>query len=317
MIALARSDVPLIFVALVSASAQAYPDRPINLIIPFPAGGATDAGARAMIPFLEKYLGAQFVIINRAGAGGEIGSVELAKASPDGYTIGFINTPNVLTIPIERKARYRLEDFAPIANILDDPGAIAVRKESRFKTLRDVVDFAKANPEAVTYGTTGVGSDDHLATLAIERLTGAKLTHVIFSGGAQVRTALFGGHIELGVYNIAEMMSDIRNGLVRPLGQMSAERWSEASDIPTLREQGFDIIMSAARGIVAPAGTPDAIRDQIAQAIAKTMADPAFQAIAKRHPLPLRFMPSAEYGSWLVEMRASFQQLWNTTPWKQ
>jgi len=306
----------LLIILGLTCISHAYPDRPINLIIPYPAGGATDAGARAMVPFLEKYLGGQFLVLNRAGAGGELGFAEIAKAPADGYTIGFINTPNVLTIPIERKAKYRMENFAPLANILDDPNAIAVRKESKFTTLREVVDFAKANPGAMTYGTTGIGSDDHLAGLKIERLTGVKLTHVPFSGGAQVRQSLMGGHIELGIYNMAEMVGDIRNGLVRPLGQMSEQRWEEAADVPTFREQGFDLVISAARGIAAPAGIPSAVRDQLALAIEKTLADPAFLAIAKKHPLPLKFMNASNYAAWLAQQQIAFQKLWDETPWK-
>ena len=314
---LARLCLGMVVLLGTAAGALAYPDRPITLIIPYPAGGATDAGARAMVPFLERSLGVQLIVVNRPGAGGEIGFAEIARARPDGYTIGFINTPNVITIPIERRARYAMENFAPLANILDDPDGVAVRPQSEFRTLADVIAFAKANPRAVSYGTTGIGSDDHLAALEIERMTGVRMTHVPFAGGAQVRTALAGGHITLGIYNMAEMVGDLRNGVVRSLGQMSAERWSGAADVPTLREQGFDVVMSATRGMAAPAGIPDEVRDRLGKAIEQVVNDPAFQEIARKHPLPLAYLGPREYAAMLSRMQAEFTRLWAATPWQQ
>ena len=170
----------------------AYPDRPITMIVAFPPGGGTDAAARTLARFMQMALGQPVVVNNRAGAGGELGFSELARARPDGYTIGFINTPNVVTIPIERRVRYRLEDFSLIANVVDDPGAFFVLADSPFRTLADLVAHAKAKPEDVTYGTSGIGSDDHLAALAFERLAGVKLTHVPFAGASAVRNALLG-----------------------------------------------------------------------------------------------------------------------------
>src|SRR3712207_4589649 len=128
----------------------AYPERPITMVVAFPPGGGTDAAARTLARFMSATLGQPIVVNNRAGAGGELGFSELARARPDGYTIGFINTPNVVTIPIERRARYRLEDFAPIANVVDDPGGFFVLADSPFRTLADLVAHAKARPEEVT-----------------------------------------------------------------------------------------------------------------------------------------------------------------------
>ena len=156
------------------AQAQApYPDRPITMIIAYAAGGGTDTAARTLARFMEKDLGQSVVVVNRPGAGGEIGWSELARAKPDGYTIGFTNTPGIVTVPIERQARFKLDDFAPIANIVDDPGGIWVLTDSPYRSFAELVEAAKKAPGTLGYGTTGIGSDDHLAMLALERLTGA------------------------------------------------------------------------------------------------------------------------------------------------
>ena len=149
----------------------AYPEQPINMIVAYAPGGGTDIIARVLARYMEKYLGndAKIVVQNRPGAGGAIGFSAIASAPPDGYTIGFINTPNVLTIPIERKATFTWQSFDLLGNIVDDPGNFSVHADSPIKTLADLAAYAKANPGAVTYGTTGIGSDDHLATLMFER----------------------------------------------------------------------------------------------------------------------------------------------------
>ncbi|MFC7542386.1 Bug family tripartite tricarboxylate transporter substrate binding protein [Siccirubricoccus deserti] len=155
------------------AIAQSYPDRPLTMVIAFPAGGGTDIAARPLARIMEKYLGQPVVITNRPGAAGEIGFTELARSKPDGYTIGFINTPTIVTIPIERpQARFRLDDFSPVLNIVDDPGAIWVVPDSPIRNVADLVAEAKKRPGQVSYGTSGIGSDDHLAVLALERVTG-------------------------------------------------------------------------------------------------------------------------------------------------
>src|SRR3954471_2077547 len=148
-----------------SASALAeYPERPINLIVAYPPGGGTDLVARAIAPYLEKYLGggAKMVIVNRSGAGGEVGMAALANAQPDGYTIGFVNTPPLLTVPIERTAQFGGPGrFELLGNIIDDPCNFAVNADSDIRTLKDLAAYARANPGKVTVGSSGIGSRRH------------------------------------------------------------------------------------------------------------------------------------------------------------
>ncbi len=307
--------------AALPAGAQAqsgeWPRRPISMIVAFPAGGGTDVAARTVARFLERELGQSVVVMNRGGAGGDIGWTEMARAQPDGYTIGFINTPNVLTNPIERQTRYRLDSFAPIANIVDDPSAFFVRNDSDLRTVQDLVSFAKANPDTVTYGTTGIGSDDHLAALALERLAGIRLTHVPFTGAAPVRTALLGGQITIGSMNMGEGIADMRQGQIRALGQMSETRWSEAAEVPTFREQGFDVVQGSMRGIAAPAGVPGEIRLRLAQAVRVVIDNPEFRRLASQQALPLRFLGPEEFATVLRAEQAKLEALWSAHPWKE
>ncbi len=305
-------------IAILGCAAQAYPDKPISMIVAYGPGGGTDLTARVIGPFIEKHLGggAKIVVVNRPGAGGEIGFTALADAAPDGYTIGFINTPNVLSIPIERKTGYSWERFELLGNIVDDPGGFSVHNAGEIKTLADLVTYAKANPNTVTVGTTGVGSDDHLAMLAFQKITGVKMTHVPFPGAAAVRTALVGRHITLGAINIGEAMQFVQSGSpFRNLGQMSVKRSDIAPDVPTFKEQGFDMEFASLRGIAAPNGLPAEIRDRLVAAVAKAAADPEFQAKAKEIYAPIRFLAPSEYAATMKRTEEELRVMWKETPW--
>ncbi|MCK8786617.1 tripartite tricarboxylate transporter substrate binding protein [Roseomonas sp. NAR14] len=299
------------------AGAADYPDRAIAMIVAYPPGGGTDVVARMLARYMAASLGQPVVVNNRAGAGGEIGFTELARARPDGYTIGFINTPNLVTIPIERRARYRLEDFSLIANVIDDPGGFFVLANSPFRSLADLVAHARANPEAVTYGTSGIGSDDHLAALAFERQAGVKLTHVPFSGAATVRNALLGGQITVASLNVSEGFADLQSGAARALGQMSERRWEQAPDVPTFREQGFDILEGSMRGVGAPAGLPGPVLDRLSNAVRDAVANPEFRQLAAQQALPLRFLAPDAFKAELVALREQYQKLWAEHPWRE
>lgn len=300
------------------AHAADYPDRPINIIVGYAPGGGTDLVARAIAPYLEKYIGsgARVVVHNRPGAGGGIGFGELAHAAPDGYTIGFINTPNVLTTPIERKTRYTWQSYDLLGNLVDDPGNFSVHSDSPIKNLKELAAYAKAHPEEVTVGTTGQGSDDHLAMLMFERATGIKMSHVPFKGAGEVRTAMTGKHITVGAINIGEALQYAKGGTpLRNLGQMSATRTSLAPDVPTFKEQGFPIEMASLRGLAAPKGLPAPIRDRLVKAVEQAAADPQFQAQAASIFAPMRYMAPKEYAGELRETEQKFRDLWKDMPW--
>ena len=305
-------------VAAPTAALAAYPEQPIKMIVGYGAGGGTDIIARVMAPYIAKYLGnnASIVVHNRAGAGGAIGFSELARAPADGYTIGFVNTPNVLTIPIERKVDFTWQSFDLLGNVIDDPGNFSVHTDSPIKDLKGLVAHAKANPGAVTYGTTGIGSDDHLAAMQFERAAGVKLTHVPFKGAAEVHNAIASKQITMAAMNIGEALQYAKGGTpLRHLGQMSGSRTNLAPNVPTFKEQGYDIVMASLRGIAAPKGLPPAVREQLATAIQKAAADPEFQAKAANYFAPLRYLAPAAYEAELKQSEAGFRALWKEMPW--
>ncbi len=308
----------LLSATMAGPALAAYPEQPIKMIVAYGAGGGTDIIARVMAPYIAKYLGnnASIVVMNRPGAGGGIGFSEVATAQPDGYTIGFINTPNVLTIPIERKVNFHWQGFDLLGNVIDDPGNFSVHAESPIKNLKELVAFAKANPGAVTYGTTGIGSDDHLAALMFERAAGVKLTHIPFKGAAEVHNAIASKQIFMAAMNIGEALQYQKGGTpLRHLGQMSTTRTVLAPNVATFKEQGYDIVMASLRGIAAPKGLPAPVREQLVNAIQKAAADPEFQAKAANYFAPLRYLAPARYEAELKESEGGFKQLWQAMPW--
>ncbi|NYT84839.1 tripartite tricarboxylate transporter substrate binding protein [Pusillimonas harenae] len=301
------------------AAQAAYPEHPINMVVSYGPGGGTDLVARAMAPYIEKYLGndARIVVLNRPGAGGEIGFAEIARAKPDGYTIGFLNTPNLLTIPIQRKTQYHWTDFDLLGNLIDDPDSFAFNTTKHdFKSLDDLAKFAKAHPGEVTVGTTGKGSDDHLAMLAFQNAAGVEMLHVPYKGAGPVRTAISGGEIVLAAMNIGEVKAYIAGGSpMKSLGVMSAEPSEIAPELPTFKEQGYDIIMSSLRGIGAPKGLPEDIRNKLVEAVRQATADPEFRKTAQKMFVPLRYLGPDEYKAELAANEVMFKKVWEDTPW--
>ncbi|WP_203072749.1 tripartite tricarboxylate transporter substrate binding protein [Falsiroseomonas ponticola] len=293
------------------------PDRGLTMVVAFAAGGGTDLAARTIARFMERDLGQPVVVLNRPGAGGEIGFTELARARPDGLTIGFINTPHIVTLPIERRTRFQLSDFTLIGNIVDDPGGLWVLADSPYRTLEELLAAARARPETIGYGTTGIGSDDHLAMLALERASGAKFLHVPFGGSAQVKQNLLSRAIPVGVMNVAEGVNEMNQGVLRPLAQMGETRWQPLAQVPTLREKGFDVIEGSMRGMAAPAGLPAPVLDRLALSVRRTVENAEFQAAAVQQNLPLRFLAPDAYAAELRALQTRYQTLWNAHPWRE
>jgi tripartite-type tricarboxylate transporter receptor subunit TctC len=311
----------LLFAALVFLPGMvmgAYPERPITLIVAYPPGGGTDLVARALAPYIEKYLGggAKLVVVSRAGAGGEVGFAALANSAPDGYTIGFVNTPPLLTIPIERQAQFHWQRYDYIGNIIDDPCNFSVHGDTPIASLAELAAYAKAHPGEVTVGTTGIGSDDHIAMLKFERAAGVKMRHIPFKGSADVRAAIAGKQIMVAAINIGEALQYQKGGTaLRNLVQMSPARTNLAPELATAREQGYDIEMSSLRGMAAPKGLPPEIRERLVAAVERAAADPEFQAQAARFFAPLRYLPPAKYEAIVRDADVMYRAMWRDMPW--
>jgi tripartite-type tricarboxylate transporter receptor subunit TctC len=291
-------------------------DRPIQMIVAFAPGGSTDVMARAIEPLLEKELGADIVIENRPGASGEIAYTALSKAKPDGYTFSYINTPGFLSMQVQRKLGYDPKSIKPIARIVDDPAAVVVAESSPFKTLKDFVDAAKAAPGTISFGSSGVGTDDHLAIIILGSETVTQFTHIPFNGAGETRTAILGSQVSGGGLNISEFGGSDTTGL-RMIASFGAERSPQLPDVPTAREQGYDVEMTSERGIAAPRDLPDDITQKFSEAVKRVIEGPEFQEQAKKLSLPLAYLSGSDWEKQMPARLERFQNIWDETPWVQ
>ncbi len=253
-----------------------YPKRSISLIVPFAAGGSTDIGFRLLGAAMEKVMGSPVEIVNKAGAGSQVGNTELANAKPDGYTIGSVAAPGTITIYLdpERKATFKWGSFAPIGLHVWDPNVVIVAADSKYKTLKDLLDDAKQRPSAVKIANTGILGDDDLAILKLQKATNAKFAIVNFDSGAPALTALLGGHIDAAVQNVGDILTSFKGGKVRLLAVLDNQRSKFIPDVPTAEEQGVKVYNNSSRALVAPKGTPKEIVTYLAQVMEQAMKDP-------------------------------------------
>lgn len=294
--------------ATTAALADWPTDRPIEMIVAYAPGGGTDIMLRTLAPYLEADLGTQIPVMNRPGASGEIAYTALAQAKPDGYTISSLNTPGFLTMRIGRELRFDPAAICPIARIVEDPGMFVVQEGSEYNSLADLVAFAKENPGAVSIGTTGIGTDEHLAMLQLEQSAGIDLTAVPFGGANEAKTALLGGHVTAIGLNVGEFAS-AEPGQIKGLAQFAKERSILAPDLPTATEQGFDVLMSSERGLAAPCAVPEEQRARLSEAVDKALANPEFQEKAKQQGLALSYQSGADWSAAMPERLARYEEI--------
>ncbi|MGE0221760.1 MAG: tripartite tricarboxylate transporter substrate binding protein [Acetobacteraceae bacterium] len=260
-----------------------------------------------MAAVLEKDIGQPVVIVNKPGAGSQLGLTELARARPDGYTIGFITMPGVNTISLdpERKAAFTIDSFALIINQVFDAGVIWVRADSPFRTLADLVDAARTQPSKVTACTTGPLSDDHLAIMMLEEAADIRFRVVHFDGAAQQFTAILGGHVDVAFDNVGSVRKRVMSGEVRALAVLDKQRSTLMPEIPTAAELGYPtIISSSTRGLAAPRGTPPAVVEYLTAALRKAMENPEHVRRMQDVGLEVRIMTGADYAAYLQNQHA-------------
>lgn len=287
------------------AAQEVYPSKPINLIVAFPPGGSTDIGARVVASIAEKAVGQSIVVVNKGGAGGQVGWTELSRAKPDGYTIGFLNLPatNTAVTDPDRKAIFTEASFIPIINQVLDPGVVWVKADSRFKTMKDLLEEAKAKPGTIRAATTGILSDDHLAILMSEEVyAGANFRIVHLDGGATQLKEILSGNVDVAFDNVGSIVARIRTGEVRALAVLDHDRSKFLPDVPTMKELGYPtVISSSTRGIGAPKGTPQAVIDKLAAVFEKAMADPEHVKKLEEQGLAIKVMKGADYAKYYAD----------------
>lgn len=298
-------------------AAADYPTRAITMIVPFGAGGGTDVTARTVEPVLERFLGGDIVVENVPGGSGELGATRIARAAPDGYTIGWMNVTNTMSNSYARETGYETPgSYEPIANIVFDAAMVVVHPDSPFETFQDLLDHATENPEALTFATSGISSDSHLNLLLLHEASEARFIHAPFEGGAASRTALLGGHVDVLSSTRSEVQPYYEEGQVRILAAWTEERLDALPDVPTLKEHGLDLTSGSWRGLVAPAGTPRDIVEKLAAAVEQTVADADFQQRAEDMRLGLEYMNADDYLAFLEAWDERLTALWEANPWQ-
>lgn len=295
-------------------AAADYPERPITFQVPFGAGGGTDVAARTYAPYLEKCIGddATLVIINKPGASGQLGFAELAKSQPDGYMISTLNAPNFEIGAITGTA-YKLDQFELLGNIVGTNVTLVVSKDSPIMNLADLIKFAKESPNPVNIGTSSLGAEDHLTGLRFAKMADIKLATLPLESAGNVRNAVMGGHIQVGSLSNNETAPFMDQ--LRVLATATPERLPEMPDVPTFREQGFDLVAGSNHVLGTRAGTPKEIVDKLAGCISEVVKDPAFLADAKKRSVSLNFMDADTVKAFIAKEGADLEELWKTEPW--
>ena len=289
----------------VAAHAQDYPTKPITLIVPWPAGGSTDISMRAIADSASKVLGQPIVIDNKAGGGGTVGPATMAAAAkPDGYTISQIPI-TVFRLPLMQEVSWDpAKDFTYIVHLTGYTFGVTTSAESQFKSWKDVVDFAKANPGKVTYATPGPLTTPNIGMDFIMRHSGIQLTHVPMKGGGESISAVLGGHVTLQAES-PSWGAMVESGQMVLLMQWGPERNPKWPNAPTLKELGYPFVYDSPFGIAGPKGMPPAIVAKLHDAFKKTLDDPKVIEQAQKFDFTIRYLGPQDYAKSVVELMES------------
>ncbi|GHA96586.1 hypothetical protein GCM10007159_17910 [Modicisalibacter luteus] len=282
------------------------------MLIGFKPGGGSDTLAQLVQPYLSESLGVNFVNEYLPGAAGAIAWTRLTTQSPkDGSVISVTNTPMLMTNYVMNDAiSYRQDDFTPLANVVTDPAIIVVSNDSPFKTFADLKQAAEKKPGTVTVGNSGVGGDDHFSTLLVENKAGIEFKKVPFQGDSPSATAAMGGKIDASFNNVGTVYNQIEAGNLRALAVLANERLDILPDVPTLKEQGIDVVAGSSRGYSAPAGIPEEARKQLVAAFDKLATNEEFLAEAKKRALNVDLVTGQEYDQMFQDVESQVKEMW-------
>jgi len=288
-----------------SNSEAVYPEKPVKMIIAYSPGGGSDTFARVIVKYAESYLGQSIVIENKPGAAGQIGFQILAEAVPDGYTFGLINIPSMnLIIGLRPDVPFTLDDFKPIACFQLDPGIIVVREDSPFKTMQELLDYAKENPGKLNLAAEGPRGNWHLQEVVARDLLDFKTNLIPYSGSGPANVALLGGDADVALVSASSAMTHIEDGRMRALTVFLPETYEHLPDVPTIKEAtGVEVppAGASARGIAVPKGVSDDKVKVLEDAFIKAFNDPQFRAQAADMGIPLKYMTSDEFWAHMKE----------------
>jgi putative tricarboxylic transport membrane protein len=297
----------VVFGAGNSLGAGKYPEKPITFIVVAGPGGGSDIFARTMAAGIEKdkILPQPIIVENKPGGSGSIAYAYVAGKKNDPYFI--VNAgPTMLTTPLIGITPVTMKDFTPIANFVFDDYVLMVNQNSKYKSIKEIIDVARANPKKMTVGGTSLGSSDSICAYMIEKAAGVQFNFIVFNGGGEVNAALLGGHVDMAMANPGEALEHYKAGKVRLLGVFSEKRLASAPDVPTMKEQGINAVYVQNRGISAPADIPADARKVLEEASLKYRKTETFKKYCEDNMLSEAWMDSAALGKFLEEWNAKY-----------
>jgi tripartite-type tricarboxylate transporter receptor subunit TctC len=286
-----------------SAHAQGFPNRPVTMIVPFPPGGIADITGRPLAVAMAKSLGQPVVVENKAGAGGAVGHALVAKSKPDGYTI-MTALSSIVVIPEAdkvngRPSTYQMSDFTSIALISADPTILLVPANAPWKTLKELIDDARSRPGKISYASSGVYGTIHTCFEMLAQAADVKFLHVPYKGGGPAMVALLAGETNLGAQSPGVANPHLKGGKIRTLGSWAGSRTAALPDVPTMREQGFDVEFYIWAGVFAPSGLPPDVAARLRASVREAVLDPEFKAAMANVNTPIDFREGAEFDRFL------------------
>ena len=292
--------------AAAAPAAKAWPEKgkTINWIVPYPAGGGSDVATRITQPYFEKAIGTTVNLINKGGAGSQVGVTEAVKAKPDGYTIGHTNFPTLMTLYLDkdRGAAFSRKDVAPVALHVTDPLAIAVKADSPYKDVKDLVEAAKKNPGKISVGTSGIMSPEDFGFRLLEKQANVKFNIVAFDGAGPGNTAIAGGHIDAFGSGISSQLALAKGGTTRLIGTFAPEGRDMMPGLKTMEDQGYKGFFGLSRGWFVPAGTPKEAINALSAAFKQAAAEPEHQKKMADNGQFVKYMDPAEMDKFMDDM---------------
>ena len=302
-------------IATIPAAAQDWPTKTVRIIAPFGPGSTPDVVARLLADSMQKKLGQTFIVENKVGAGGVIGTDTVAKAAPDGSTIGIsIGGPLAINTLLMSKLPYNpSKDIAAVTQLITQPSALAVNIDLKVNTIAELIDLLKKNPGKYNFASIGIGSLSHLAMAALAQKSGTKIEHIPYASSPQAITAVIRGDAQLAAMPAIAVLAQAKAGKVKMLAVSTPKRSPYLPDVPTLKESGIDVEADAWMGLIAPGGTPPAVVAKINKAVVEALNDPAIKAKLATQlmepvgnsPAEFRAKIDAEIGRWAAVIKAA------------
>ncbi len=308
--------VPFVLMCLLSfisgSAYAAFPEKPVHVIVHTSPGGGVDTMARLVFKHAGRLTGKDFVVENFSGAGGQIGYTKLISSRADGYTLGTISTMSIVTHELTRKnVPYTFkENFQPVARVTLDPSVLAVKADSPFKTLDDVLAAAKEKPGKISFAGTFMYSTHHIHHILLKKQTGADMKYIPFDGGAKAIASLLGGHVDVAASGLGEFAPLVKSGEVRILASAGDRQWKDLPEIPLYKDLGYKIALGSNRGLALPAGCSPEIVTYFDELFSKVAEDPEFLAEAERMGIlpTIAHLGAKEFTDYLNDLQATMEE---------